>query len=88
MQITLGDMNARFHAKTSDDTQIGKHVFGRGEHFLENIYLPEKTNRTLLTETLAATDSYAMNTFFQKHDSKLVTYSRKTTQKHKKRQQY
>ena len=65
MQLTMSDLNTRFHAKTSDDTQIGKHAFGRGETFLKNIYLPETTNRSLLSETLTATESYAMNTFFQ-----------------------
>ena len=28
LQITCGDFNARLHAKTRHDTQIGPHVFG------------------------------------------------------------
>ena len=67
MQFTLGDFNTRFHAKTQDDTQIGKFVFGRGEEFLKNVYKPEETNRTLFTETLDATNSFVMNTFSQNH---------------------
>jgi len=77
MQITAGDMNARFHAKTADDSQIGKHVFGRGETFLNNIYLPELTNRHLFTQSLLDTDNFAMNTFFQKSPKQLITYREK-----------
>ena len=74
MQLSLGDFNARFHAKTINDSQICNFVVGRGNTFLSNIYQPETTNRELLNETLMATDSYVMNTFFKKDPSKLVTY--------------
>jgi len=80
-QITCGDLNARIHAKTDDDSQIGTHIFGRGMDFLKSIYLPEETNRTLMMQTLMDTDSYAMNTFFKKENRFLVTYrDRKDTQ--------
>jgi len=75
MQITAGDINARFPANTTEDSQIGEHVFGRGETFLKSIYLPELTNRHLFTQSLLDTDNFAMNT--PKNPKQLITYREK-----------
>ena len=55
-----------------------KCIHGRGFDFLRSQPNPKNKNRQLFLDTLAGTDSFAINTFFQKPPSKGVTYRKKT----------
>ena len=77
-QLTLGDWNARLHARKDHESQIGNVTWGRGVDYLDRLPDLETNNRSLFLDTLNCTNSFAMNTFFSKPPGKLVTYKNKT----------
>jgi len=73
--LIYGDMNARLHARLDTETDImGKHVFGRGENFLEhNANQDSIDNRFRFVELCKTNGLVITNTLFPKAPQKYCT---------------